>query len=57
MKLVVDNGIMGPIEQLLGQDFIWAGSGEQLTVAPELGWHAGRPGEAELDYMRIKIVL
>ena len=56
-QLVLDKRILGPIEQLLRQEFIWSGSEAKLTVHPEHRWHADRPGEAELDYMRIKIMI
>ena len=56
-RLTLEERILGPIEQLLGQGFIWSGSEANLTIHSEHRWHADRPGEAEVDYIRIKIML
>jgi ectoine hydroxylase-related dioxygenase (phytanoyl-CoA dioxygenase family) len=56
-QLVLDNRIYKPIEHWMGQDFIWSGSEANLTVHSEHRWHADRPGAAEVDYLRIKIML
>ena len=39
-RLTLDERILGPIEQLLGQGFIWSGSEANLTVHSEHRWHA-----------------
>jgi hypothetical protein len=51
-----DDRIYRIIEQLLGPEFIWSGSEGNLTVHSEHGWHADRQGEAELSYIRIKVM-
>ncbi len=59
-QLVEDDRIYEPMEQLLGKDFIWSGSegnrGIQ-TSGDAHHWHADRPGNEELNYIRIKIML
>ena len=57
--VVEDDRIYEAIEQLLGPDFIWAGS-ECNTSGKGYSthrWHADRPGEANASYPRIKIIM
>jgi hypothetical protein len=58
--LPADDRIYVPLKQLLGGDFIWAGS--ECNHGMQTGtnahhWHADRPGTRELSYARIKIML
>ena len=60
LKLVDDERIHEVISGLLGEDFIWSGSeGNRgfLKGTPIHHWHADRPGESELGYTRIKIMI
>lgn len=50
-RLVEDDRIYEPIEQLLGPGFVWIGSDGNLYVG-DTGWH---PDNGSLDYQRIKI--
>ena len=54
-KLVEDDRIHGPIEQLLGPDFIWRGSDGNLYVG-DTAWHPDA-ARIELNYMRIKVAM
>ena len=54
-KLVEDDRIHGPIEQLLGPDFIWRGSDGNLYVG-DTAWHPDA-AEIELNYGRIKVAM
>ncbi len=59
-QLADDDRIYGPIEQLLGPGFIWSGSqgGKgSINAKNEHGWHADRPGESEISYKRIKVMI
>ena len=60
MRIVDDDRLHNPLTQLLGNDLIWSGSeGNRgfLKGKPVHHWHADRPGEKELNYTRIKIML
>ena len=54
-KLVEDDRIHGPIEQLLGPNFIWRGSDGNLYVG-DTAWHPDAAG-IELNYTRIKVAM
>ena len=56
-RLAEDDRIFGTVAQLLGPDLIWAGSEGNVTVDSALGWHADRPGESQLGYDRVKVML
>ncbi|MCZ6676775.1 MAG: phytanoyl-CoA dioxygenase family protein [Candidatus Poribacteria bacterium] len=56
-QMVEDDRIYKVIEELAGQGFIWSGSEGNLTAHSEHRWHADRPGVAEVDYMRVKIMI
>ena len=56
-RLAEDDRIYGTVAQLLGSDLIWAGSAGNVTVGSFVGWHADRPGERQLGYDRIKVIL
>src|SRR5262245_20809400 len=49
--LAEDDRIYGPIEQILGQGFVWIGSDGNLYVG-DTGWH---PDGSNLGYRRIKV--
>ena len=51
MPLIEDDRIYEPMEQLLGPDFLWQGSGGHLYVGPS-GWHSD---DSVPGYDRIKI--
>ena len=53
--LVEDDRVYGTIERLMGGPFVWAGSEGNVTAHSSHGWHADRPGEKELGYLRIKV--
>jgi len=55
--LAEDDRIYGVVEQLLGSDFLWAGSEFNITVKAVTPWHADRPGEGQLGYDRVKVML
>ena len=56
-RLAVDDRIYGTAEELLGPDFVWAGSEGNITVGDH-GWHADRPGDhEEISYVRLKTML
>ena len=55
--LVEDDRIYETIAGLLGPGFIWAGSEGNVTVRSEHRWHADRPGEQEVGYTRVKVML
>ena len=52
MRLVEDDRIYEPLEQLLGPGFVWVGSDGNLYVG-NTNWH---PDGSNLEYMRIKVV-
>ena len=56
-QFVEDDRIYKVIEELMEPGFIWSGSECNLTVNEEHRWHADRQGKAEVDYIRIKIML
>ena len=51
-RLAKDHRIYEPIEQLLGQDFVWIGSAGNLYVG-DTGWH---PDCREPNYGVIKVI-
>ena len=51
-RLVEDDRIYEPIEQLLGTGFVWIGSAGNLYVG-DTGWH---PDSRERDYDMIKVI-
>ena len=55
--LAEDDRIYGTVSQLLGPDLIWAGSKIHVTVNSFIGWHADRPGESQLGYDRVKVMI
>ena len=56
-RIVEDDRIFEPVEQMLGSGFIWAGSEGNVTARAEHTWHADRAGESEAAYPRIKVML
>ena len=56
-QLVEDDRIYKIIEQLMPGGFIWSGSEGNLTAHSEHRWHADRQGVAEVDYLRIKVMI
>ena len=56
-QLVENDRIYKVIEQLMPDEFIWSGSEGNLTAHSEHRWHADRQGEAEVDYLRIKVMI
>ncbi|MFP6718869.1 MAG: phytanoyl-CoA dioxygenase family protein [Candidatus Poribacteria bacterium] len=56
-QLVESDHIYKVIEQLMPGEFIWSGSEGNLTVHSEHRWHADRQGVAEVDYIRIKVMI
>ncbi len=54
-SLVEDDRVYDTIERLVGAPFVWAGSEGNVTAHSSHGWHADRPGEKELGYLRIKV--
>ena len=50
-RLVEDDRIYQPLEQLIGPGFVWIGSDGNLYVG-DTGWH---PDGSELEYGRIKV--
>ncbi len=54
-RFVEDDRIYGTIEGLMGGGFVWAGSEGNVTAHASHGWHADRPGEKEVGYLRIKV--
>jgi ectoine hydroxylase-related dioxygenase (phytanoyl-CoA dioxygenase family) len=60
LSLADDERIYDTISSLLGEDFIWSGSEGNRGFAKERPvhhWHTDRPGETELEYTRIKIMI
>ena len=55
--LAEDDRIYGTVAQLLGSDLIWAGSEGNVTVNSFIGWHADRPGESQVGYDRVKVMI
>ena len=53
MSLIDDDRIYGPMEQLLGPDFLWWGSDGNLYVG-DTAWHPDAP-DPEMGHGRIKI--
>ena len=54
--MVADDRVYGTAENLLGPDFLWAGSEGNVTVRGTHPWHPDRPGDAEeLSYTRLKL--
>ena len=59
-RLVEDDRIYLPIQQLLAPGFVWGGSEghKSLTeIRPPHEWHCDRFGEIDLHYTRIKIMI
>ena len=56
-RLAEDDRIYGTVAQLLGSDLIWAGSEGNVTVNSFIRWHADRPGESQLGYDRVKVMI
>ena len=59
-RLVEDDRIYLPIQQLLGPGFVWGGSeGHKnlMETSPPHEWHCDRFGEIDLHYTRIKIMI
>ena len=56
-QLVENDRIYKVIEQLMPGEFIWSGSEGNLTAHSEHRWHADRQGVAEVDYLRIKVMI
>ena len=56
-QMIEDERISGAVEELLGLDYLWAGSEGNVTVNSALGWHADRPAKtgSDLDFVRLKI--
>ena len=56
-RMVDDERVHGAVEDLLGTDFLWAGSEGNVTVRATHGWHADRPAErgSQLAFLRLKI--
>ena len=54
-SLVEDDRIHGPIEQLLGPNFIWGGSDGNLYVG-DTAWHPDN-SDLDLNYIRIKVAM
>ena len=53
-RLARDDRIYEAVSDLLGADFIWAGSEANLDVKPhDIHWH---PDRKECDYVRMKII-
>jgi len=56
-RLVEDDRIYGPVEQLLGPGFVWDGSDANRYVG-DTQWHADKGGDAvKLGYDQIKVIL
>ena len=56
-RLAVVDRIYKTVEELLGPDFIWAGSEGNIT-AGDHEWHPDRPGDdEEISYVRLKTML
>ena len=57
IRMVNDDRIAGAVEDLIGPDFLWAGSEGNWTVKSSHGWHNDRPSETdeELAFTRLKI--
>lgn len=56
-RMVSDERVFGAVGDLLGPDFLWAGSEGNVTANLAHGWHADRPSEteSELAFTRLKI--
>ena len=60
LDLAEDDRIFQVVADLLGDDFLWSGSEgnkEGRTEKGEHNWHADRPGSAETEYRRLKVML
>ena len=55
--LAEDDRIYGTVEGLLGPGFVWAGSEGNVTVNEMHRWHAERPGDTQLAFRRVKVML
>ena len=56
-RLAVDDRTYETVEELLGPDFVWAGSEGNIT-AGDVEWHPDRPGDhEEISYVRLKTML
>ncbi|MYF93813.1 MAG: hypothetical protein F4184_17665, partial [Gemmatimonadetes bacterium] len=59
LDLAEDDRIFQVAADLLGPDFLWSGSEgnkEGHTEKGEHNWHADRPGAAETEYRRLKVM-
>ena len=54
-NLVEDDRVYGTMEKLMDGPFVWASSEGNVTAHSSHGWHADRPGEKELGYLRVKV--
>ena len=60
LDLAEDDRIFQVAADLLGPDFLWSGSEgnkEGHTEKGEHNWHADRPGAAETEYRRLKVMI
>ena len=60
LDLAEDDRIFQVVADLLGDDFLWSGSEgnkEGHTEKGEHNWHADRPGAAETEYRRLKVMI
>ena len=59
-RLVEDDRLCRPVEQLVGTGFVWGGS-EGAWCKPGVEqahhWHSDRVGEIDLDYVRLKYMI
>jgi hypothetical protein len=55
--LAEDDRIYGTVEGLLGPGFVWAGSEGNVTVKALHRWHADRPGDTQLAFQRVKVMI
>jgi hypothetical protein len=57
IRMVEDDRIFEAAKQILGPNFIWAGSEGNITSHKQHYWHADRPGEQEVKYPRLKAMV
>lgn len=57
IRMVENDKVFGAVKQILGPNFIWAGSEGNITSHKQHHWHADRPGEQEIKYPRLKAMV
>lgn len=57
IRMVENDKVFDTVKQILGPNFIWAGSEGNITSHKQHYWHADRPGDQEIKYPRLKAMV